>query len=118
MPEPAQQIIDTLARCKRVLLTTHVRPDGDALGSTAAMVMGLTQKGIESQVLLLSHLPGKYGFVFEENQISFIDVESGWPGESGLGSRGSGFGSEAESSSTRNPKPETRNPFFDEFDAL
>src|SRR5205823_14316410 len=81
MPEPAQQIIDTLSRCKRVLLTTHVRPDGDALGSTAAMVMGLKQKGIESRVLLLSHLPGKYGFVFEENRIPFIDVENGWPDE-------------------------------------
>jgi nanoRNase/pAp phosphatase (c-di-AMP/oligoRNAs hydrolase) len=38
-----EQVIDTLARCKRVLLTTHVRPDGDALGSTAALAMGLKQ---------------------------------------------------------------------------
>src|SRR5882762_7407404 len=81
MSDPYVPILDTLSRCKRVLITTHVRPDGDALGSTAAMVMGLKQKGIDSQVLLLSHLPRKYAFVYEENHIPFIDVENGWPGE-------------------------------------
>src|SRR3954451_3834796 len=81
MPDPAQQILDTLSACKRVLITTHVRPDGDALGSTAAMFLGLKQKGIEARVLLLSHLPRKYAFVYEENNIPFIDVENGWPGE-------------------------------------
>ena len=52
-----QQVIDVLAACKRVLVTTHVRPDGDALGSTAALVLGLKQRGIHAEVLLLSHLP-------------------------------------------------------------
>ena len=84
MPEPSQQILNTLSRCKRVLITTHVRPDGDALGSTAAMVMGLKRKGIESKVLLLSHLPRKYGFVYLENSIPFVDVESGWPADFSL----------------------------------
>src|SRR6266496_185606 len=73
------QVIDALSRCKRVLITTHVRPDGDALGSCAAMAMGLKQKGIASRVLLLSHLPRKYAFVFEENQIDSFDVEGGFP---------------------------------------
>ena len=59
MTDAYRQIIDTLARCKKVLVTTHVRPDGDALGSTAAMVMGLKKKGIDAEVLLLSHLPRK-----------------------------------------------------------
>src|SRR6476620_6722372 len=81
MPEASQQILDVLGRSKRVLITTHVRPDGDALGSTAAMVMGLKQKGIESKVLLLSHLPRKYAFVYEENAIPFVDAENGWPAD-------------------------------------
>src|SRR5437899_335267 len=71
------KVIDVLSRAKRVLITTHVRPDGDALGSTAAMFLALKSKGIESQVLLLSHLPRKYAFVFLENGISFLDVEAG-----------------------------------------
>src|SRR5689334_11444055 len=79
MSDPYQQVIDVLATRKRVLVTTHVRPDGDALGSTAAMAMALQQKGIEAQVLLLSHLPRKYSFVYLENEIPHVDAESGWP---------------------------------------
>ena len=79
MTDGYRQMIDTLSRCTRVLVTTHVRPDGDALGSTAAMVMALKKKGIDAAVLLLSHLPRKYAFIYEENAIPFIDVENGWP---------------------------------------
>jgi phosphoesterase RecJ-like protein len=72
-------VIDTLSRRRRVLITTHVRPDGDAIGTCAALVLGLKKVGIDSEVLLLSHLPRKYAFVFNEYQIPFADVESGWP---------------------------------------
>jgi phosphoesterase RecJ-like protein len=74
-----QQVIDVLSECKRVLVTTHVRPDGDALGSTAALVLGLKQRGIHAEVLLLSHLPRKYAFVYLENDIPHHDAEAGWP---------------------------------------
>ena len=79
MTDPYQQTIETLARCKRVLITTHVRPDGDALGTSCALSLGLRAKGIESEVLLLSHLPTKYSFIFRDNDIRFVDVENGWP---------------------------------------
>ena len=72
-------MIDALTRAKRVLITTHIRPDGDALGSCAAMSLALRSKGIEAHVLLLSHLPSKYAFVFEEPGIAYTDVEKGWP---------------------------------------
>ena len=42
MKDAHQQIIETLATRKRVLITTHIRPDGDALGSTAAMHLAFT----------------------------------------------------------------------------
>jgi len=74
-----QQVIDVLSRCKRVLITTHVRPDGDALGSSAALAMGLKQRNIDAEVLLLSHLPRKYAFVFQENGIKHYDAETAWP---------------------------------------
>src|SRR5882757_1676390 len=79
MSDAYQQIIDTLKACKRVLVTTHVRPDGDALGSSAALVMGMRKVGIEADVLLLSHLPTKYSFIFKEHAIPYIDVEKAWP---------------------------------------
>ncbi len=74
-----QKILTTLSASRNVLVTTHVRPDGDALGSAAAMVLALRAKGIESKVLLLSHLPKKYSFVFLELGIEWIDVEDGYP---------------------------------------
>jgi phosphoesterase RecJ-like protein len=43
------------------------------------MVLGLRTQGIEAQVLLLSHLPRKYAFLFEENSVGHIDIEAGWP---------------------------------------
>ena len=79
MPDTTDQIIETLSQSKRVLVTTHVRPDGDALGSVAAMILGLKKKGIDAQALLLSHLPRKYAFIFNDYNIPFIDVENGWP---------------------------------------
>jgi bifunctional oligoribonuclease and PAP phosphatase NrnA len=79
-----QRIIDTLKSAKRVLVTTHVRPDGDALGSTAAMVLGMKKAGIDAEVLLLSHLPSKYAFIFNDFKIPFFDVEKSWPADFNL----------------------------------
>jgi phosphoesterase RecJ-like protein len=81
MTDPYRQIIDALARCRRVLVTTHVRPDGDALGTAAAMVLAMRKVGIEAEVLLLSHLPRKYAFAFRENHVVYHDVEGGWPAD-------------------------------------
>ena len=79
MSDSYQAIIATLENCRNVLVTTHVRPDGDALGSSAAMAMGLRNKGIAATVLLMSHLPTKYAFVFRDNEIAHVDAEQGWP---------------------------------------
>ncbi len=72
-------ILTHLNSCKRVLVTTHIRPDGDALGSAAAMVLAMRSRGIGAEVLLLSHLPNKYAFIFHENAIVYHDAEAGWP---------------------------------------
>jgi bifunctional oligoribonuclease and PAP phosphatase NrnA len=79
MADQYQAILDVLSRSKRVLVTTHVRPDGDALGTAAAMVLGMRARGINSHVLLLSHLPSKYAFVFKELGVDHTDVERDWP---------------------------------------
>ncbi|MGD1277159.1 MAG: DHH family phosphoesterase [Tepidisphaeraceae bacterium] len=79
MTDLYQPFLDRLCAARRVLITTHVRPDGDALGTTAAMAMALRRKSIEAEVLLFSRLPGKYAFIFQENHIAHHDVESAWP---------------------------------------
>lgn len=84
MPEDYDLLLAALSTARRVLITTHIRPDGDALGSTAAMALGLRAKGIEARVLLLSHLPSKYAFIYRELGIDHFDVEKGWPGDFSL----------------------------------
>src|SRR5580765_1634735 len=79
MDDPYLPILDALSAAKRVLVTTHVRPDGDALGTSAAMVLAMRKMNIEAQVLLLSRLPNKYSFVFSESGIVHHDAEAGWP---------------------------------------
>jgi phosphoesterase RecJ-like protein len=74
-----KRMIEVLAACKRVLLTTHVRPDGDAMGTLAALTLGLRSKGIETEALLLSRIPSKYAYVFEENGIGHHLAEADWP---------------------------------------
>lgn len=81
MQDAYQTILRHLSSSRNVLVTTHIRPDGDALGSSAALVLALRDKGIPAKVLLLSHLPSKYSFVFEESGIDWIDVEKGFPSD-------------------------------------
>lgn len=79
MTDAYRMTIDALKRSKRVLVTTHVRPDGDALGTVAATILALGKVDIKAEALLLSHLPRKYAYVFEENGITHHDAERGWP---------------------------------------
>jgi phosphoesterase RecJ-like protein len=65
--------IERLSNCRNVLVTTHVRPDGDALGTVAALSLGMARKNVKSTILLLSHLPSKYRFVFEGAGLSNIE---------------------------------------------
>jgi bifunctional oligoribonuclease and PAP phosphatase NrnA len=81
MDDAYQLMIDALSTKRNVLITTHVRPDGDALGSTAALAMALRKRGIASEVLLLSHLPSKYAFIYRDNGVVHQDTEKGWPAD-------------------------------------
>lgn len=79
MTDSYTDLLQSLRVAKRVLITTHVKPDGDALGSTAAMALALKHQNIDAEVLLLSKLPSKYAFIYEEAGIRWTDVEAGFP---------------------------------------
>ena len=81
---PAQTILDALSSTRRVLVTTHVKPDGDALGSVAAMVLAMKQRGIEPAILLFSRVPAKYGFIFSDGNVPIFEAEKNWPAELSL----------------------------------
>ena len=54
---------DVIARHDRFLVTTHVRPDGDALGSEVGMVGLLRQKGKDVRVVNASRTPPRYDYL-------------------------------------------------------
>jgi len=61
-----QQAVDLINGSTRVLLTTHIRPDGDACGCVRALSDALAQMGKASQVLFMSPLASWYESLFDE----------------------------------------------------
>ncbi|QOJ01536.1 MAG: bifunctional oligoribonuclease/PAP phosphatase NrnA [Phycisphaeraceae bacterium] len=47
-----------LSRCRRVVVTTHMKPDGDAAGSAVGLVRALAAKGIAARAWFAGPLPG------------------------------------------------------------
>src|SRR3954447_24797888 len=56
-------LADLIETHDRFLVTTHVRPDGDALGSELGMAGLLRQKGKDVRVVNVSRTPPRYDFL-------------------------------------------------------
>ena len=54
------QLAAELLAAHRVLILTHLRPDGDALGSTFGMREFLRDNGIAAEVLIPGGMPDRY----------------------------------------------------------
>jgi phosphoesterase RecJ-like protein len=69
VPEKSQEdrkaVAAQIAAAGRLLLTTHARPDGDALGSVLALHLACQAAGKESSILLLDEVPRRYQFLFD-----------------------------------------------------
>lgn len=63
MPTDWSPLVDFLRRHQTVLLTTHVRPDADGLGSQLALADALTAMGKTPRVVIPSRLPPRYQFL-------------------------------------------------------
>ncbi len=79
MTQSTKPFLDILSKATRVLITTHVRPDGDAIGSAVTMSLALTARGIPSHLLLLSKLPPKYAFLFDDQKIPLTVADGAYP---------------------------------------
>jgi phosphoesterase RecJ-like protein len=66
-------LVDLVRRHRRFLLTTHVRPDGDGLGSMLALAEVLEQQGKEVQLVVASVLPPRYHFMIPAGRIKRFD---------------------------------------------
>jgi phosphoesterase RecJ-like protein len=63
MPLDWTPFVELVRRCNRFLVMTHVRPDGDALGSELALAAALRQYGKHARVVIASNLPPRYQFL-------------------------------------------------------
>jgi phosphoesterase RecJ-like protein len=53
-------IRDRIQKAQRVLITSHIRPDGDAIGSSLALGLALIEAGKQVQVVLSDGLPASF----------------------------------------------------------
>lgn len=63
MPLDWQPLLNTIRSHQTFLLTCHMRPDGDALGSILSLGEALTQQGKTVHLVLPSPLPPRYEFI-------------------------------------------------------
>ena len=62
----AQAFAELLVPGKRVVLTTHVNPDGDGLGSEAGLVLLLRELGVEALIANPTPTPSRFDFLFRD----------------------------------------------------
>src|SRR5262245_45232883 len=79
MPLDWTPFVEFAHRHSRFLLLTHVRPDGDALGSQLGMADALTQIGKTARCLIGSTFPERYRFMDPNKSIErFSDTHDGF----------------------------------------
>ncbi|MFQ6035509.1 MAG: bifunctional oligoribonuclease/PAP phosphatase NrnA [Sedimentisphaerales bacterium] len=61
-----QKAVELIGKSSSILLTTHIRPDGDACGSVVAMQDALIALDKKVKLILPSPLPEWYAFLFAE----------------------------------------------------
>jgi phosphoesterase RecJ-like protein len=60
VPEVLAEIAASIREAGRFLVTSHVGPDGDALGSAVALVLGLRALGKSARAVTAQDIPGRY----------------------------------------------------------
>ena len=69
MPIDWSPLVNLIQRRRRLLLTTHVRPDPDGLGSKLGLADVLDNMGKEVQLVIASNWPPRYDFLDPEKRI-------------------------------------------------
>jgi phosphoesterase RecJ-like protein len=70
MPLDWVPFVELVRRHRKFVLTTHIRPDGDGLGSMLALGQALRQLGKEVQMVIASAMPPRYQFLDPERRIA------------------------------------------------
>lgn len=79
MPIDWAPFVDFVNRHERFLLTTHIRPDGDGLGSALALDHVLRKRGKAVDILIASSIPARYAFLDPEARLQrFSATSTSW----------------------------------------
>jgi phosphoesterase RecJ-like protein len=73
MPLDWSSFVDLVRKHQRFLLTTHVRPDGDGIGSMLALAEALNGLGKKTQLVIMSVFPTRYHFLDPGQRIEQFD---------------------------------------------
>jgi phosphoesterase RecJ-like protein len=74
MPIDWAPFVDLVRRHEKVLLTTHIRPDGDGLGSMRALGEILEQQGKRVRMVVASSFPPRYNFLNPDGRIERFEL--------------------------------------------
>ncbi|MCJ7457439.1 MAG: bifunctional oligoribonuclease/PAP phosphatase NrnA [candidate division Zixibacteria bacterium] len=69
MKEKFDQISESVKTARRILITSHLDPDGDSIGSQLALRNWLRDSGKEVKIINQGKIPSKYLFLDEERAI-------------------------------------------------
>lgn len=69
------RLIDFIRTKNYLLITTHVNPDGDAIGSETALAAYLRQLGKQVTIINMDPTPSFFAFLDQENNIQRYDTE-------------------------------------------
>ena len=67
-----QDAIALMANAKNIAILTHMHPDGDAMGSSAAMLHFLCRSGRNARILLNDSYPDNLGFIADKSILDKI----------------------------------------------
>jgi len=73
MKEKFNQIIESVKTARRMLITSHLDPDGDSIGSQLALKGWLMDSAKEVRIINQGKIPSKYLFLDEEKAIEDFD---------------------------------------------
>jgi len=74
MPLDWTPFVEFVRRPRRFLLTTHVRPDGDGLGSMLALAEALESLGKEVRMVNASTYPPRYAFLDPQRRVRYFEA--------------------------------------------
>jgi bifunctional oligoribonuclease and PAP phosphatase NrnA len=74
MPIDWSPLVELVGRRQSFLLTTHVRPDGDGLGSMLALGETLEKRGKRVRMVVASFLPDRYAFLDPQKTVQVFQA--------------------------------------------